>query len=212
MSMVKCPFCSKQTDNANKLCMYCGTLLPVDTVNNSANQLPQHTSPRDSSPQITQSTVNKRQMPPPIAPHKQGVFILFLISTIIFSILTIICPFIATEEDNIAVGIIFYLALAVTSAYISYKTYSSQKKDFELYKKDANKYFEKQEQIKKRNQERMRQQQIAEVNKRATCPYCQSKNTKRISTTSRVASVAMTGIASKKIGKQWHCNHCGSDF
>lgn len=44
------------------------------------------------------------------------------------------------------------------------------------------------------------------------CPYCHSKNTRKISTTSKVTSVAMLGIASNKIGKQWHCNNCKSDF
>lgn len=44
------------------------------------------------------------------------------------------------------------------------------------------------------------------------CPYCNSTNVKRISTTSKVTSVAMLGIASNKIGKQWHCNNCKSDF
>lgn len=50
------------------------------------------------------------------------------------------------------------------------------------------------------------------TNGNAECPYCHSKNTKKISGVSRVASVGFFGFASKKIGKQWHCNKCGSDF
>ena len=46
----------------------------------------------------------------------------------------------------------------------------------------------------------------------AECPYCHSRDTRKISTTSKVTSVAMLGIASNKIGKQWHCNNCKSDF
>lgn len=46
----------------------------------------------------------------------------------------------------------------------------------------------------------------------AECPYCHSRDTREISTTSKVASAAMLGIASNKIGKQWHCNNCKSDF
>lgn len=45
-----------------------------------------------------------------------------------------------------------------------------------------------------------------------TCPYCQSTDTKKISGASRWLSVGMFGMGSKKIGKQWHCNKCGSDF
>lgn len=45
-----------------------------------------------------------------------------------------------------------------------------------------------------------------------TCPYCKSTNTKKISAASRAGSILGFGIFSKKIGKQWHCNDCGSDF
>ena len=44
------------------------------------------------------------------------------------------------------------------------------------------------------------------------CPYCHSTNTKKISGTSRWLSTGLFGLSSKKIGKQWHCNDCGSDF
>lgn len=45
------------------------------------------------------------------------------------------------------------------------------------------------------------------------CPYCHSTNTKKISTTSKVGSVALFGIfAVGKVSKQWHCNNCKSDF
>lgn len=44
------------------------------------------------------------------------------------------------------------------------------------------------------------------------CPYCQSTNVKKISITSRAVSVGAVGVASGKIGKQWHCNNCKADF
>ena len=46
----------------------------------------------------------------------------------------------------------------------------------------------------------------------AECPYCHKRNTKKISTGSRLLSVGFFGLGSKKVGKQWHCNNCGSDF
>ena len=45
-----------------------------------------------------------------------------------------------------------------------------------------------------------------------TCPYCKSTNTKKISAAGRAGSILGFGIFSKKLGKQWHCNDCGSDF
>lgn len=44
------------------------------------------------------------------------------------------------------------------------------------------------------------------------CPYCHSKDTKKISTGSRMLSAGLFGFGSSKIGKQWHCNNCKSDF
>lgn len=53
---------------------------------------------------------------------------------------------------------------------------------------------------------------LQQISQAPLCPYCSSANTKKISGTSRVGSALMFGIFSKKIGKQWHCNSCGSDF
>lgn len=62
-------------------------------------------------------------------------------------------------------------------------------------------------------------QQIAQANAQAQdwlnkvhCPYCNSTNVTKISTVDRVVSTGLFGLASKKIGKQWHCNECKSNF
>lgn len=44
------------------------------------------------------------------------------------------------------------------------------------------------------------------------CPYCGSTDTKKIGVGGRAVSTATLGLASGKIGKQWHCKKCGSDF
>lgn len=48
--------------------------------------------------------------------------------------------------------------------------------------------------------------------KSVECPYCHSKDTKKISTTSKVVNTAVWGIFGTKRHKQWHCNSCNSDF
>lgn len=45
-----------------------------------------------------------------------------------------------------------------------------------------------------------------------SCPYCKATNVKKIGMGSRLISTGLFGLGSKKIGKQWHCNKCGSDF
>ena len=44
------------------------------------------------------------------------------------------------------------------------------------------------------------------------CPYCNSTNVNKISGLSKAGSIAMFGIFSRKVHKQWHCNDCKSDF
>ena len=48
--------------------------------------------------------------------------------------------------------------------------------------------------------------------KKTGCPYCGSSNITKIGTLSKVISVEVMGLASDKIGKQWHCNNCKSNF
>lgn len=44
------------------------------------------------------------------------------------------------------------------------------------------------------------------------CPYCHATNVRKVSLAGRAVSAGIFGLGSKKIGKQWHCNRCGSDF
>lgn len=45
------------------------------------------------------------------------------------------------------------------------------------------------------------------------CPYCHSKNTKKIFGMLKAGLVALYGIFTMgKVNKQWHCDSCGSDF
>ena len=70
-----------------------------------------------------------------------------------------------------------------------------------------------QKRIRKSEESRINEYQqkyLAEHN--IHCPYCNSTNVTKIGTVNRAVSVGMFGLASKKIGKQWHCNSCGSDF
>lgn len=44
------------------------------------------------------------------------------------------------------------------------------------------------------------------------CPTCGSNNINKISGLSKAGSVALWGIFSRKVHKQWHCNNCGSEW
>ena len=53
---------------------------------------------------------------------------------------------------------------------------------------------------------------LEEKSRRVTCSYCGSSNVKKIGLLNRAVSTELWGLGSKKIGKQWHCNQCNSDF
>lgn len=61
-------------------------------------------------------------------------------------------------------------------------------------------------------QAELREWQLSRRDNAVQCPYCKSWDTDTISTASRVASVALVGVASGKIGKNYHCNKCGANF
>lgn len=44
------------------------------------------------------------------------------------------------------------------------------------------------------------------------CPTCGSRRISKISTASRAASTITFGLASNKIGKQFHCDNCGYNW
>lgn len=77
-----------------------------------------------------------------------------------------------------------------------------QRKVEEAYQEFINQYSKKVFDEKKKNK--------AIYNPR--CPYCGSSDIKKITTGDRVVSTALVGVASSKIGKQWHCNKCKSNF
>lgn len=53
---------------------------------------------------------------------------------------------------------------------------------------------------------------IPKQQNKTTCPYCKSTNVSKISALDRTMSIGVFGLASSKVGKQWHCNGCKSDF
>ena len=62
------------------------------------------------------------------------------------------------------------------------------------------------------NKAKQAQQEAIARGRGAECPYCKSRDTRKISTTGRILSTGLFGLGSNKVGKQWHCNYCNSDF
>ena len=88
----------------------------------------------------------------------------------------------------------------------------------EEYNKQINKQFEVENKIseyQKKKQLEIQSKNLKIMNNNncvPKCPTCGSTNIKKISTANRIVSTGLFGLASSKIGKQWHCNNCNSDF
>lgn len=100
--------------------------------------------------------------------------------------------------------------------FMKEKTNCSTEEAYEIYKELKQmvkaKPLQQWERDKYAKEYKRPQQQNSKPKPQITCPYCNSTNTKKLSTASRAGSILGFGILSKKIGKQWHCNNCGSDF
>lgn len=86
--------------------------------------------------------------------------------------------------------------------------------DCNIEMRDMGSEFVDSEEEKKKSerfQKRM-QQALQNPSPLVYCPYCNSVNTSKISTASKVINTAMFGIFGTKRHKQWHCNQCNSDF
>ncbi len=79
----------------------------------------------------------------------------------------------------------------------------------ELAEKDPIEYHLKMSQFKNNVQQ---QTSNIKIDNTPKCPTCNSTNIKKISGLSKAGSVAMWGLLSRKVHKQWHCNQCGSEW
>ena len=126
---------------------------------------------------------------------------------IVFGILMLICRAWLLAIVLIGIGAIM-ICCEMDSLHSRQKIYDDNIHDPDAYRKEMVKQQDFEEAV-------MRLARNMKTNTNSygiKCPYCQSANVKKISTTSRAISVGLAGVASGKIGKQWHCINCESDF
>lgn len=131
-------------------------------------------------------------IPMPNKPEKESSWIIL---SCIFGVIALI-GFLA---QDIMLGFVG-LGLVVFFLYARESNYNSAMKKYELAQNNFKQYqmqeFERREKAK------------AEEAAKPRCPQCNSTNIEKISTVNRATSIAMTGLASGKIGKQYKCKNC----
>ena len=77
-------------------------------------------------------------------------------------------------------------------------------RDIYLAKSDYDSYQKKIDEINKLQIAKFQQDQLNKLR----CPICNSTNIEKITTANRMTSIAVAGLASGKIGKQYKCKDC----
>lgn len=127
-------------------------------------------------------------------------------------------------QENPIRLLVFILIIISLGLLLSYSSKSNLKKEYKkrlkkaemnilIYedymieedkrKEEIQRKIEENEKIQEEREERLYEIEHPE------CPNCKSRNTHRIKNTSRIISVAVLGLASSKIGKQYKCGKCG---
>lgn len=116
---------------------------------------------------------------------------------------------VVTLPSEFWMGVLLLLSFAFF--YLSYKCFEAWRKwknDLFLAQNNFVEYEQLCEQRKSdRRKEYVKERKQWEIN-HPTCPVCFSRNTYRISDVNRATSIAVWGLASSKIGKQYACNQC----
>lgn len=164
---------------------------------------------------------------------------IYFISLLLFFFVFLIIGIIICENNGASGGVLYAFALingvllaagiysSVDDYNIKLIDYTKKTEDWDKYKKDEKErikttydYYEKNIiEYGTRTKPLSELQKLILSSKNGNggvgvphCPCCGSSNTKNISTTSRLISVATFGLGSSKIGKQKQCKNCGYKF
>lgn len=193
---IECPECRKKILEKLSVCPYCG--LSFDDKEN-LNRL--------YDIQSMEEMLNDKS-----AELKFGLEFLF------FAGMSILC-FVFYSLDSDGLSLIFALFMGVVACILlivlimMIDERSSLKQKLELARTDYEKYKEEERKRRAKSIASLNRMEEEKARKDAinhpACPMCGSKKTMKISTVNRAASVAMVGVASSKIGKQYQCKSCG---
>lgn len=153
---------------------------------------------------------------PPTKPELMVPIAIFIISafTIAFGILGIYIGKVEYDEKFYWEGG-FFICAGIVAAYFGIKSLGKNLQMYRLSKTNLREY--QRQVIRKEDAERAARKAAAawatrEAAIKVACPYCQSYNTRRITSTAKAADAVMFGVYGQKRKYQWHCNTCNSNF
>ena len=218
MALIKCPECGRENvSDSAEMCPGCGYGIKAHFEKIEQEKLKEQQRIEYKKAKIKRDQEAKereqkriRNVPKPERPvFSRGLIVYIVVATIFFSWLMLYTPTLYNEEPKGGMWILELLVFIGLPLLVYLPNYNKKNEDYQLACKDFEMYQKKiikeQDETLKRKQKEL-EQKIANAIK---CPNCGSINTKKITTTSRVISTAMVGMASSKIGKQFECKDCG---
>lgn len=227
MSLIKCPECNKEVSDQAQMCPNCGfgiekyvnKIKEEKQVKIRKEKLKIERQKRKQIEEDKLKQLAKFENMPKHKPIVTGKIIIGIFFYILF--ITVFIYFIYEESTFFAWSeLIFGISCGSAFLYEGIKDlnvirllYTRYKNNEEKYKIEVLRYYKNKEDNQVTIKDLKRIKEISNKSKHVLhCPYCNSTNVKKITTTSRVVSTAAVGVASNKIGKQWHCNKCKSNF
>lgn len=218
MALIKCPECGRENvSDSAEMCPSCGFGVKAhfEKIEQEKIKEQKQIELEELKKKREQEAKEREQrriqsVPKPERPvFSRGFMIYMIVAVIFFSWLMLYTPTTYNEDPQGGTWILELLVFIGLPLLVYLPNYNKRVKDYELACRNFETY--QRQMIKEQDEARARHQRELEqkIANAIKCPNCGSIDTKKISTTSRVASVAMVGVASSKIGKQYECINCG---
>ena len=140
-----------------------------------------------------------------------------ILGVLLFVSLIILIVFCSDSiEPPVTLGLLIACAICITASFICNYIGKNLKRKFLVASgqfESVQDVINQEEKLAQEREEARAQQQKAEADRiyraqHPQCPACHGNNTRRISTTKRVVSTSVVGLASSTIGKQYECLDC----
>lgn len=231
MALIQCPECKKEISDQSEICIHCGypiaAMLKKQKELEQKKKLAEERAARqkaiDERVKEIQDAELEEAKSKVIIPKKEPK----ITGGIVGGIMLILAGFgilffyALTNDEKIITGLFFMILLIIAGMVNLDAGLKELDKRKEIYNKYHDNLEEHKTALAKHEMELEREREFAndmliELFKpksiSVTCPYCKSNNVAKIGTIGRAVSVHTKGAASGKIGKQWHCNNCKSNF
>lgn len=221
MALLKCPECGRENVSDSAVsCPDCGFSIQDYLKTKQDEEYIQKEKERLRA-ELEKELVKIDSLPKPqkptisnvIASGNRWIFVLPALIAV-FGIIATVYILVASGKVNGFATVITIFCIIISLVGISdikekYKQELSEYNDFEGYKQKKKQRLQENYDYKIKHI-KPKQDTFSPViiNTGLKCPVCGSRSVKRISTTSRITSVAMVGLASSKIGKQYECKNC----